>query len=416
MQTNTLLSFIGTGAYTNCVYALGANLSAPTHYSAHALLELRDGYYNKAKIFTTKQAREVNGTDLFARLKKAYPNICLELIDIPDGRTDDEIWELFDTLQKSVDDNESVSIDITHSFRSLPIVTLSALYYARTSKNIKVDSIYYAAYEARTCSGGDEVKQVPILNLSHFIEILDWSQAIDHFLKFGSTRSLRNLAEKDLKSLLKESRGSDKEAQVLNAVVRFMDEFAGNVQTCRGRKIGHSVGKVKKYLEECTGHPRLKLFQPLLEPVKAIFARFTRSEIQNGLQAARWCLEKNLVQQGFTILQETIVSALVINHSMAKDGDDLKRDCRLLVTQAMKIYSGNISQSYWKEPASLNVKYVKELLERFEKTPELATCLSRLSQSRNDLNHAGMNNDATEANSFISALKERIEEAERCLM
>lgn len=44
----------------------------------------------------------------------------VEPIEIPEGRSAEELWELLHTLLQSIPDGEEVVLDVTHSYRSLP--------------------------------------------------------------------------------------------------------------------------------------------------------------------------------------------------------------------------------------------------------------------------------------------------------
>lgn len=45
-------------------------------------------------------------------------------VDIPEGKSEEELWEIFKKISDAVDEGEEVIFDITHGFRSLPMVAL----------------------------------------------------------------------------------------------------------------------------------------------------------------------------------------------------------------------------------------------------------------------------------------------------
>jgi len=63
--------------------------------------------------------------------------------EIPDGKDTDEIWEIFDIIYNALEEDDNIYIDITHSFRYLPMLLLVLLNYAKYLKNIKIKQITY---------------------------------------------------------------------------------------------------------------------------------------------------------------------------------------------------------------------------------------------------------------------------------
>jgi len=61
----------------------------------------------------------------------------------------------------------------------------------------------------------------------------------------------------------------------------------------------------------------LPALRPLLDRVSERVMLFQADPVQDGIQAARWCLEHNLIQQGYTILNETLIT-----HCLARIGAD----------------------------------------------------------------------------------------------
>lgn len=70
-----------------------------------------------------------------------------EEIQILEGRTEKELWKIYDEIFHVIDDRENVVFDITHGLRSIPLQALVALNCAKVIKNINIVGIYYGAYE-----------------------------------------------------------------------------------------------------------------------------------------------------------------------------------------------------------------------------------------------------------------------------
>ncbi|WP_425505358.1 CRISPR-associated DxTHG motif protein [Thermosulfurimonas marina] len=68
-------------------------------------------------------------------------------MEVWEGRSEEEIRDNFRKVIENLSEGEEVFFDITHSFRSLPMLNLVALSYARVLKGIRIRGIYYGAFE-----------------------------------------------------------------------------------------------------------------------------------------------------------------------------------------------------------------------------------------------------------------------------
>ena len=51
----------------------------------------------------------------------------------------------------------------------------------------------------------------------------------------------------------------------------------------------------------------IKPFQPILQTLSEKTAPFSGETLSDGIRAAEWCLNHNMIQQGYTILQEVLI-------------------------------------------------------------------------------------------------------------
>lgn len=152
---------------------------------------------------------------------------------------------------------DELIVDVTHSFRSLPITIMNLLLYLKnvSSKNIKLSHIYYGMIEM-----SKEYGYAPIVDLKKILKLNDWIVGAMAFKRYGNayqiagllqqedtdvtnrlkhfsdvmnlnhlhaiskeTQSLRALLKKDFKSLLPE--------MIVKPVVKdFLNNFNGTEQ------------------------------------------------------------------------------------------------------------------------------------------------------------------------------------------
>ena len=64
---------------------------------------------------------------------------------------------------------DDLILDVTHGFRHLPMLALAAAAYLSRVRRVKIAGIYYGAAEMADC---------PVLELSGFLDVLEWVQAL----------------------------------------------------------------------------------------------------------------------------------------------------------------------------------------------------------------------------------------------
>lgn len=109
---------------------------------------------------------------------------------IPYARDTTEQFEILSRLAELLYDGEEVILDVTHGFRHLPMLALVAARFLKKTKNIKINQIYYGAFDMSQ----DNI--TPVLDLSGLLELLDWVDALSCFDKDGDFGIFTELLEK----------------------------------------------------------------------------------------------------------------------------------------------------------------------------------------------------------------------------
>ncbi len=409
-----LLSFLGANRYNPYVYEFEGTLSERTRFVQEAIIQkLCKGWGegDKIIIFLTEGAKIGNWLGenyknekeltegLEERLKRLNLKAQIIPVDIPDGNTEEEIWKLFKIVYETLEEEDEVYFDITHSFRYLPMLTTILLNYAKVLKNIKVKRILYGNIYGKTPK---------IMDITAFDALMSWTNAIDKFLSSGYAEDIVKLAEREYYLRLKESKGKDEFAKNLGFVSNQLNTFMKYLATVRGpiidkykyNNLRNAIDTVLKSINE--GSP-IEPMIPLLERVKEKLADFEDNDIYNGLKAVKWCIDHNLIQQGYTLLQESIITIICKKLGF----DELDRDYRTLISSALNIKVKNTPEEKWSEFAKKN----RELIERIISIcdDELAKIFVEITQYRNNLNHAGYNRDKIKPKDFEDKLKELYE-------
>ncbi|MGE5604207.1 MAG: TIGR02221 family CRISPR-associated protein, partial [Bacteroidota bacterium] len=172
-----VLSFLGTGSYKTTIYEFPEPVK--TQYFIEALTANLDPPPTKITVFVTRESEVMHFPLVLEKLRtNGFKDSQVQKIKIPAGQTVDELWEIFNQVISAVDVGEEIVFDITHSLRFLPVITFLTLIYLRSVKDIKINELYYGAYTQ------ERLDNTPVFRLSGFLDIFDWLEGADSFIKY----------------------------------------------------------------------------------------------------------------------------------------------------------------------------------------------------------------------------------------
>lgn len=101
-------------------------------------------------------------------------------------------------LQQYLDEGDELIVDVTHSFRSLPLFMMNLIVYLQnvSSKRIKISHIHYGMLEVIR-----ELGYAPIIDLRSMLDVNDWITGAYAFSMFGNTYKISKLLENENKSV-----------------------------------------------------------------------------------------------------------------------------------------------------------------------------------------------------------------------
>lgn len=109
-------------------------------------------------------------------------------------------FKIFADALSTLPEKSTIYLDITHSFRSLPIMAVSAVDYLNTvsGKKFTIDSIYYGMLDVSR-----ELKYTPVIKLDYILRLQEWAKGGYAFLEYGDTDMIRDLLSKSNKNAAK---------------------------------------------------------------------------------------------------------------------------------------------------------------------------------------------------------------------
>ncbi|WP_322785246.1 TIGR02221 family CRISPR-associated protein [Methanotorris igneus] len=164
-----LLTFLGTTKYSEVVYTHEGK-EVKTRYIQKVLSEIFKP--DEVVIFVTNEAYKEHGDSI----KKELGNVSFVQIEIP--KSQEDLWDLFEKIVESVNDNDEIIFDITHAFRHIPFMSFIVLLYLQQVKNVKIKGIYYGAFMK-------DYNKAPIFDLSSLLNLAEWLYEIRDLKKYG---------------------------------------------------------------------------------------------------------------------------------------------------------------------------------------------------------------------------------------
>lgn len=406
MARKVLISFLGTGNYKECVYRYKQEKSKVVKFIQTAVINLLAPDFDQYIAFCTEEASAKHFKSLNLECGDKFKEV-----KIPRGFTESEIWEIFQIVFEQLEEGDKVIFDVTHSFRSIPMLGITLLQYAKFIKNISVVGIYYGAFE--TLGPAHEIENhfpnpedriAPILDLTSFSILQDWTVFGSQFINTGNVTNLAEIAYKSSNQILKNTKGQNQEAQKLKKISQLLKEIGNDFSTNRGTSflLANNILQVKNLIDELEKDITIPAFNPILEKLNNEFKQYNEDNEENLFLSVQWCIDKGLIQQGITQLQEAVVTILCKKVG-CKFTDRGKRN----IVSSYLQFGFHKPKDKWKEPLNSEVgNSISEELQLLKNIEEIVKAYNSLSEKRNDINHGGYLLISAESNKFADALLE----------
>ena len=429
MSRRVFLSVLGVAFYETCRYRKDDFTGSETLFVQKSLLEYLQqqenwgGENDLVLMLLTDLARKNNWdknleTRFCAKLQKevAYQGLEKILLDmnlsyrdiaIPDGKDSEQMWEIFEVIFDKLQEGDELYLDITNSFRYLPMLLVVLVNYAKLLKNVKVKAIFYGNYEARD----KESNIAPIMDLLPLSVLQDWTLAASDYLRYGQVEKLFELSESSLIPILKNTETRTKDAEKLRSFVKTLKEMVEERTTCRGYAI---VGSKNVRKLKCTASEIQKVtivqLRPIFEKIKQSLNDFDAKEnVLNCIKAAKWCCANKLYQQATTMLEEGLGTFLCCHYQL--DYRKMANRDAIFGCISIKTQNKDIEEN----------KANKELVEKILADDSVwgnkafVTILQKILELRNDYNHAGFKKNPFTAQKVIKIIEKLLDGIEEVL-
>ena len=367
--------------YQSTRYSLNSGgqfrVSQPTGLTMRALYEFY-GDYNPV-FMTTAKAKEVGW-----ELVKEEFGFSPESISIPEGKTEEQVWETVERIVKVLPQDTELIIDVTHGFRTLPMLALQSALLAMEMGKVSIGRIFYGAREATPGQG----EAAPFFDLTPLLEIHSWSRALGDLRRFSRADSLLGLLKKQYLPAFSNDNSARKPGS-LGRLASRLENLSAAIQTLRAKEIAEASARLRKSLpaaeRELEHYSQLRAIIPYLQPSFRELASlapdgYTEFEgaaaIQALLGTLRYYLRTHAYTEAITLAREILVSLCVLLNK----GDIFDKDARKAAEYALNPEA---------PPQPSPLAACRE--------QSWQALWSKLRDLRNDINHAGFRESARKA-------------------
>lgn len=388
-----LFTFLGAGSYNETTYTLGEERRV-SRYSPAAAAHLLNA--SSVTAFLTTEADAIHREGLEQALP---PNCPLKCVPIPYGRDENEFWEIFQALSQEASSAGNQAWDVTHGFRSLPLLSMLTLTFLRSGLGIRPARVLYSLYEknAETC---------PMIDLAPMLNLMDWASAADTFTRSGDSRQLAVIMNGIRNGYMREG-PKTKQQRIDMAPVTDMAAKMENLSMSLALLRPDLITNAAKKLHEVLPDSEKALeFSPRTHPISLLLPRVgsayqplvpvdgsISAQLASWLNLIGWYIGRGYFVQAATLEREWLISWL-----MARKG---KKDFLLNVDERegmSKILTREADEfiHLQKEPVELaDIPNIRNIFGPWKGFLEI----------RNDLDHAGMRPQPKPPASIIATIE-----------
>jgi hypothetical protein len=306
------------------------------------------------------------------------------VVPLPDCDSEAGLWACFEAICAAVGEGERLIVDLTHATGPLPFVVFLALPYLRELRGARIERVFYGARPGRAAT------ELPVHDLTPFVEVLDWVGAVRGFL--------RDLDAEELAALFAgvqdraHRHGREPPPLHLKPFANNLARFASSVRLARPAEAFLAAHLLLSRLDQVEGEVAADLpaLRPLVErirrlaPLAAEVSVLDRSLLRRQRTLVRYQLDHGLLLQAVELGRECLVNLLILRLGCPPER---WLDWRVRETVGRTATGAVLARQHREHDSTA-------LSERFEALPGadgIASVWQAIGELRNDLAHCGMN-------------------------
>jgi hypothetical protein len=304
---------------------------------------------------------------------------------IPDGSSEDNLWDTFTLMGGIANEGEEMLIEITGGCHALPFVISLAATYLREVKNIRIVGVIYAPPP-------DEFGLRHFVDLKPLMSVADWITGVKALTSYADATPVRRLLT-GLQGEIHRMNNEPFPPTHLSGWSHLLRTFTSAVRLTRpvdALYAGYGITRDLPVIRE-----EITRFAPSLDPVineMQVISEMAAPPPENGLtvqylmlqhRLIRYQIDKGLDFQAVSLSREWMISGAILFFGVGEQWLDAR--CRHIVSRTL---TGMALTMQGK--SSENTVFTDKLREEANGT-EMVRIWERVSDLRNELAHCGMN-------------------------
>lgn len=346
------LSFLGLGTfnqetrrheYKPTVYRLNGRDSGSTEFVQLAEIEiLGASAFDLVVMVATERSRDTHFGKLEVGLRTLGVTDISRVI-LGEDMSPEGQWAWFEQISRRIEYGDDITVDLTHGYRSIPIVFSTAINFLQKARRVTVKAVYYGVYEKERALG-----YAPIVDMKDFYVINEWAEGVSRLVEDADARKMADVAGRSSGF----QSGSLNDHEIIGALGALTD-------TIRNVDVNHVAAKARNALRLISAKKKnaSETGRILLDLVVDKFAclamdepqGYTRDYFAIQFELAGLLLEHKLHMQAYTVMREVIGSIGMVG--VAK-GDRLSNSGRSRRKTYSEVFVNMLQfdESEWKFP------------------------------------------------------------------
>ncbi len=387
-----LITFLGTGVYNSATYTMNGEQHTSCFVAAALGTFLTP---NTIFVLHTPESA-IKLADLTSACQHLEATI--SPVEIPSTMNEQEMWEIFKVISDC--SRGAVALDITHSFRAIPLLAAAAANFTKSAFGTKIAGVYYGAF----VYGQPKDQETPIIDLQSFLDVMDWSSATAMFNQTGDARELSVVLSKlngdyYLQKRTAQNGGNPKHLRKVSA---NLERLSAALSLVRPREIPAAALKLTLSLNMATGE--IQAFAPpLAEELKLLSDKYSwmawdsgndNEQLLNEFKLIQWYLDHQQIMQAVSLAREWLVSYTVVHTGLPLSDWDHRNG----VTKALNVLSN--AGSAVENPA------LDMILQSIQTITGMKEAWSFVRDLRNDIDHCGMTKQVVPTDTLMANANE----------
>ena len=395
-MNRVFLSFLGLGTfkkekgryeYDPAVYKLKGRKSKETKFVQVAEIEILGAdKFDKVIVIATQKSSDFHFDNLKSQLENRGVTNILPII-IGEDMSPEGQWDWLEQILNIIEPGDQLTVDLTHGYRSIPIVFSAAINFVQKAKNVSLRSVYYGAFDKAR-----ELGYAPIVDMKDFYIINEWAEAVSRLVEDADARKMAEVSDRTAEFQAGEL--NDKE------LIRAFEDLTNTIRNVDIHRVANKANtainliKEKERSASVTGKILLRLvidkFASLAtgEPPSG---RYDKAYFLLQLEIIKLLLEHKLFMQAYTVMREFIASVGLIEIKKAKTDTSEGRKQRRKGDVFFNMFQFHEDGWNFSEEAEVIVQKIMpyyEKLKRLGIEPILRSFAKDLAEYRNGFDHA----------------------------